>query len=111
MEELIKDGVTFLLALIATIKSFKSGNKKTKTAEEIEAKEEERKQKRIAKQLKKNKIKPIEQENSVAENNKANKEFYEPVFTHLGQIKIPKVEIEEEIERFEETKPYNIIKE
>lgn len=58
LETILTEAGQFLISIAAIVIASKKG-KNTKTAEEIEAKEEARKQKRIAKQLKKNKIKPI----------------------------------------------------
>ena len=67
LETILSEIGQCLLSIIAIIIASKKG-KTTKTVEEIEAKEEERKQKRIAKQLKKNKIEPIK-ENLLENNN------------------------------------------
>lgn len=90
LESLIKEGGEFLLSLIALLVACLKGNtKKLKTAEEIEAKEETKKQKRIAKQLKKNGITPKEEQKL---NNEVIENVIETDKTIIGTIKIPKVE-------------------
>ena len=73
LETIITELLPAALSVVAVVVSMVKGkNKKTKTVREIEEQEEARKQKRVAKQLKKNGIKPID--------------FYEPVFTHLDEV-------------------------
>lgn len=67
LESILGEIGNFILSIVAIVIASKKG-KKIKTAKEIEAKEEARKQKRIAKQLKKNKIKPINE--NLVETNK-----------------------------------------
>ena len=90
LETLFKEGGEFLLSLIALLVAcFKGNTKKTKTAEEIEAKEEARKQKRIAKQYKKNGITPKEEQKL---NNEIVENVVETTQTTIGTIKLPKIE-------------------
>lgn len=76
LETILSEIGQCLLSIIAIIIASKKG-KTTKTVEEIEALEETRKQKRIAKQLKKNKIKPIEK--STNENIRNANENFQPI--------------------------------
>ena len=87
--ELIKEILPSVLSILACFIAFFKGQKIKLTAEEIEQKEEAKKQKRIQKQYKKNKITPIETETKV--DNKLNNEDNYNAFKDLGEIKIPKV--------------------
>ena len=91
--ELIKEILPSALSILACFIAFFKGQKIKLTAEEIEQKEEAKKQKRILKQYKKNKINtPIEKEQEVSQIvNQINNEDNYNAFKDLGEIKIPKV--------------------